>query len=150
LKAGAKRRVAHRHPLPNAANAIRRTTKRQFPDDILAVLRKAKSLRIRAGIGDHRLIGIWFVMVKERVFVRSWSVKPNGWYRTFLKEPRGAIRVADHEIAVGAVRINSKRVRNEIDCAYLEKYHTKWELKYAEDLGSAKSRATTIEITPLS
>ena len=150
MKAGAKRRVAHRHPLPNAANAIRRTTKRQFPDDILAVLRKAKSLRIRAGIGDHRLIGIWFVMVKERVFVRSWSVKPDGWYRTFLKEPRGAIRVADHEIAVGAVRITSTSVRDAIDRAYLEKYHTKWELKYAKDLGSAKSRATTIELTPVS
>ena len=145
----AKRRVAHQRPLQTAANGLRRTTKRQFPDDILTVLRKAKSLRIRAGTGDHRLIGIWFVMVNDRIFVRSWSVKPGGWYRTFLKQPRGTIQVGAHEIAVGAVRITSKSLRDAIDRAYLEKYQTKWELKYAKDLGSAKSRATTIELTPL-
>ena len=33
--------------------------KRQFPDDILAVLRESKVLRIRAGISQHRFIGIW-------------------------------------------------------------------------------------------
>lgn len=126
------------------------TTKQQFADDVLALLRKAKGLRIRAGTGDHRLIGIWFVIVKDRVFVRSWSVKPDGWYRTFLKQPRGAIQVAKFEIAVRARRVTGKSLRDEIDRAYLEKYRTKWELKYAKDLGTAKSRATTIELTPLS
>jgi hypothetical protein len=60
-------------------------------------------LRLRAGSGAHRFIGIWVVVVKGRVFVRSWSVKPNGWYRTFLKEPRGTIQVANYEIAVRTV-----------------------------------------------
>jgi len=27
----------------------------------------------------------------HRVFVRSWSVKPNGWYRIFLKEARAGV-----------------------------------------------------------
>ena len=39
--------------------------KRQFPDDILAVLREAKGLRIRAGTSQHRFIGIWVVVVKD-------------------------------------------------------------------------------------
>ncbi len=86
--------------------------KRQFPDDILAVLREAKGLRIRAGTSQHRFIGIWVVVVKDRAFIRSWSVKPNGWYRTFLKDPCGAIQVADHEIAVRAVRIRDERLRD--------------------------------------
>lgn len=55
--------------------------KRQFSDDTLAALRQSKGLRIRAGTGQHRFIGIWVVVVRDRVFVRSWSVKPNGWYR---------------------------------------------------------------------
>ena len=108
---------------------------RSFPDDTLAVLRASKGLRIRAGTG--------------RVFVRSWSVKPNGWYRTFLQEPRGSIQVADYEIAVHAKCIRSERLRDEIDRAYLEKYNTAGALKYARDLGRAKSRATTIELVPL-
>jgi len=78
------------------------------------------------------------------------SVKPNGWYRTFVDEPRGTIQVKDHKTAVGAVNIKSESLRDAIDRAYLDKYNTAWELKYAKDLGSAKSRDTTIEFVPRS
>lgn len=124
--------------------------KRRFSDDILAVLRESKGLRIRAGAGSHRFIGIWVVVVKDRVFVRSWSVKPSGWYQTLLKEPRGTVRVADHEIAIRAVPARDKRLKDAVDRAYLDKYNTPGALKYAKDLGSAKSRATTTELVPLS
>ena len=86
--------------------------KQHFSDDILSELRESKGLRIRAGTGAHRFIGIWVVVVDERVFVRSWSVKPQGWYRTFLEEPRGTVQIADREIAVRAVRARDKRVRD--------------------------------------
>jgi hypothetical protein len=125
------------------------TTRRQFSDDTLAALRESKGLRIRAGTGEHRFIGIWVVVVRDRVFVRSWSVKPNGWYRTFLREPRGTIQVKDRKIAVRAVRIKSEDLRDAIDRAYLDKYNTAGALKYAKDLGRAKSRDTTIEFVPL-
>ncbi len=122
---------------------------RRFADDILAVLRSSKGLRLRAGNGDHRFIGIWFVVVKDRVLVRSWSVNANGWYRTFLREPRGAIQVAEFEIAVRAACIRSERLRDAVDRAYLDKYNTSGALKYAKDLARAKSRATTTELVPL-
>ena len=95
--------------------------KQQLLEALLTELRRAKGLRISAGTGSHRFIGIWVVVVKDRVFVRSWSVKPDGWYRTFLREPRGAIQVASQEIAVRAVRVSDKRLRDAIDRAYLEK-----------------------------
>ena len=122
--------------------------KQRFPDDILAVFRESKGLRIRAGTGPHRFIGIWVVVVNDRVFVRSWSVKPRGWYRTFLEEPRGTVQIADGEIAVRAVRTWDKRVRDAVDRAYLDKYNTPGAIKYARDLGSAQSRATTLELRP--
>jgi hypothetical protein len=122
----------------------------RFSDDTLATLQESKGLRIRAGTGQHRFIGIWVVVVRDRVFVRSWSVKPNGWYRTFLKEPRGSIQVAGHTIGVRAIRTKSESLRDAIDLAYLEKYNTAGALRYAKDLGSAKSRATTMELVPLS
>jgi hypothetical protein len=122
--------------------------KRFFSDELLAVLKKSKSLRVRAGRGAHRFIGIWFVVVEDRVLARSWSVKPNGWYRTFLREPRGAIRVGKIEVAVRAVPIRNKGLRDAVDRAYLEKYNTAWELKYAKDLATEKSRATTLELVP--
>ena len=97
----------------------------------------------------HRFIGIWVVVVNDRVFVRSWSLKSRGWYRTLLAEPRGAIRVAGHEIPIRAVRTRSEHVKSAVDRAYLEKYNSMGAIKYARDLVRTKSRATTIELQPL-
>ena len=126
---------------------------RQFSDAILQVLRECSGLRIQVGSGDHRFIGIWHVVVQNRVFVRSWSVKETGWLRTLFPatsamkgEPHGVIQVKKHRIAIAARPVTDKKTRNAIDRAYLEKYKTPGALKYAKDLCSAKSRATTIEL----
>jgi hypothetical protein len=89
------------------------------------------------------------VVVEGRVFVRSWSLKPRSWWRTLLIEPVGAIRVAGRTVAVRAVRTRSERLKDAVSRAYLEKYGAGGSLKYARDLGSAKSRATTTELVPL-
>jgi len=125
-----------------------RKAKRRFADDILAAMRDSKILGIRAGTEPHRFIGIWVVVVAGRVFVRSWGLKPRSWYRTFLKEPRGVVQVADRQIPVRAVRTRSERLKDAVDRAYLAKYRTPGSIKYARDLGRAKSRATTTELVP--
>src|SRR5713226_1899309 len=98
--------------------------KRRFSKDILAKIRNGKILGIRAGTKPHRIIGIWAVVVEGRVFVRSWSLKPRSWYRTFLEEPRGVIEVNGREIPVHAVFTRSERLKNAVDRAYREKYNT--------------------------
>jgi hypothetical protein len=123
--------------------------KQRFAGDVLDAIRDGKILGIRAGTGPHRIIGIWAVVVEGRVFVRSWSLKPRSWYRTFQEEPRGVIQVAGRTIPVHAVRTKSERLKDGIDRAYLEKYDTPGSVKYARDLGRAKSRATTTELVPL-
>ena len=119
----------------------------QLPATLLTDLRSSKTLRVKAG-ERHRFIGIWMVVVQNRLFVRSWSIKARSWYRTFLKDPRGFIQVGKRAIPVRAVRTRSARLRAAVDRAYLKKYATKWEAKYAKDLASPKSRATTIELRP--
>ncbi len=126
-----------------------RADMRKFTGKTLAAIREDKILRVRAGTAPHRFIGIWAVVVEGRVFVRSWSIKPRSWYRTFLEEPRGAILVAGREIEVRALRTRSERLMDAIDGAYLEKYNTQGSIKYARDLGRVKSRATTTELVPL-
>jgi hypothetical protein len=123
--------------------------KRRFADNILAAVRDGKILGIRAGTQPHRIIGIWAVVVERRVFVRSWSLKPRSWYRTFLKDPRGVIQLGSRKISVRAVRTRSERLKHSIDHAYLKKYKTPGSIKFAKDLGRAKSRATTTELVPL-
>ncbi len=122
--------------------------KRRFPDEVLTAIRDGKIIGLRAGSEPHRFIGIWAVVVEGRVFVRSWSLKPRSWYRTFLVDPHGTINVDGQEIPVRAVRTRSERLKDAVDQAYLEKYHTPGSLQYARDLGSEKSRATTTELVP--
>jgi hypothetical protein len=119
----------------------------RFSGPVVDAVRDGKILRIRAG-SDHRFIGIWAVVVEDRVFVRSWSIKPRGWYRAFLGDPRGAILVDGREITVRAVRRRGDRLRDAISDAYLEKYRTRGSIKYARDMGRPKSRATTTELVP--
>lgn len=123
--------------------------KRRFSKAILTAIRDSHILGIRAGTQPHRFIGIWAVVVEDRVFVRSWSLKPRSWYRTFLAEPRGVIQVANRKIAVRAVRTRSERLKDAVSLAYRQKYHSPGSIKYARDLGRAKSRATTTELVPL-
>jgi hypothetical protein len=123
--------------------------RRGFSAKTLDALREENILGIRAGTQPHRFIGIWFVMVGNRVFVRSWSLKPRSWYRTLLEEPRGVVTVDGREIPVRAVFTKSEPLKAAVSRAYLEKYHTPGSVKYARDLGRAKSRATTTELVPL-
>jgi hypothetical protein len=120
---------------------------RRFSKPLLEALRDGKTVRIRAGT-RHRFIGIWVVVVHGRLFVRSWSVKARSWYRTFLKDPRGFIQVGNRAIPVRAVRTRSARLKAAVDRAYVKKYATPWEVRFAKDLASPKSRATTIELRP--
>lgn len=125
---------------------------KRFSAAALAAVRDGKYFGIRAGSEPHRFIGIWAVVVVEgRVFVRSWTLKPRSWWRTFLVEPRGALQVPGRarEIAVRAVQTRSERLRDAVDRAYGEKYNTKSSLKYVRGFASAKRRATTTELQPI-
>ena len=135
--------------MPAMASGAKSKPVLRFAAEIVAKLREVKGLRIRAGTGDHRFIGIWVVVVRDRVFVRSWSVKPDGWYRTFLEEPYGTIHIGDRDLPVMAMGIRDKRILDAIDRAYREKYNTPSAIKYAQDLGSPQSRAATLELQPL-
>jgi hypothetical protein len=117
------------------------SARRRFPRDVVAAILDGKHVYIRAGSEPHRFIGIWAVVVQGRVFARSWSLKPRSWWRTFLVEPRGAMRLADRELTVRAVQTRSERLKDAVSRAYLEKYNSPGSAKYARDLCRAKSRA---------
>lgn len=122
---------------------------RRFPPDIVTAVRDGQVIGIRAGTAPHRIISIWAVVVEGRVFVRSWSLKPRSWYRTFREEPQGVMAIQGREIPVRAVQTRSERLKDAVDQAYLAKYKTPSASKYARDLCEEKSRATTMELVPL-
>lgn len=122
----------------------------RFPQDILNAIRKEKIVGIRAGSeSTHRVIGVWAVVVEGRVFVRSWSIKPRSWWRTFLEDPHGSVVIGEREIPIRAVQTRSERLKDLVSQAYREKYNTPGSVQYVKDMSRKKSRDTTTELVPL-
>jgi hypothetical protein len=124
-------------------------TARRFSPGVVAALDEGKILAIRAGSTRHRFIGVWPVIVDGRLFVRSWGVKPDGWYHAFRAEPTGTIRVGERQVRVRAVPRRGERVLVAVDKAYKTKYQTPGALRYVRDFCRAPSRATTTELIPI-
>lgn len=125
------------------------SARQPFPAPVLATIRSKSSLKVRAGQAGHRFLGIWAVVVDDRVFVRSWNDKPTGWYRAWRAEPTGAILVGDKEVAVRAVLARGERLRDRVSAAYLEKYWRPGSAAYARGMDTPERRATTLELVAL-
>ena len=128
------------------------TTKPRFSEETLANINKDRILGIRAGSdSDHRVIGIWVVVVGGRVFVRSYTMKPSGWWRTFLEDPYGEIFVSKRKrgIKVRAVQTRSEKLKDAVSAAYKEKYNTRGSVGYVEEMSRKPLRDTTTELVPI-
>lgn len=123
--------------------------KNTFPEAIIVKIRQERILGIRAGTDSkHRVIGIWAVVVDGCVFVRSWSMKPQSWWRTFLEDPNGEIFVAKRKrgIKIRAKQVKSEKLKEKVSAAYREKYNTRGSIGYVEDMSRSPSRDTTTEL----
>ena len=123
---------------------------RGFPKKTVEFLRSSQIIGIRAGNNSYRFIGVWVVVVEDRVFVRSWGVKPNGWFCTLEADPQGRVQVLDgREFRIRAVFTRSERLKTAVDKAYAEKYHTPASMKWVRDLIKPRCRNTTTELVPV-
>ena len=124
---------------------------RRFSRRRLAQIDAGRILWILAGRGTgHRSIGIWTVVVDGRVYVRSWSLKEGGWYRTFLSDPLGAIQIGDDEVEVKvrALRVRSDRIRDAVERGYALKYATPGSRRYVRGFRAKRRREATLELIP--
>jgi hypothetical protein len=118
---------------------------------IVTAIDESNVLRVRAGAhSDHRFIGIWAIVVDGRVFARSWTLKPGGWYRTFLEDPRGAIQVGERQISVRAIPVRSERMRDAVEQAYATKYSSPGSRRYVRGFRTERRRKSTVEFVPRS
>ena len=118
----------------------------RLPRTVVAAIDASSILGVRAGDrSSHRFIGIWPVVIGGRVFARSWSLKPGGWYRTFLEDPRGALQVGSRVIRVRGVPVKSERLRDAVEEAYAVKYPTPGSRKYVRGFRTKRRREATME-----
>ena len=116
---------------------------------LIAAAADSGIMGIRAGSrSDHKFIGVWPIVVNGRLFARSWTLKPGGWYRTFLDDPLGTLQIGEREVRVRAKRVTSERLLDRIEDGYAEKYDTKASQKYVRGFRAPRRRATTTEFVP--
>ena len=119
---------------------------KRFSRAVVNAADAAKIIGIKAGAkSDHRFTGVWPVVVIGRVFARSWTLKPEGWYRTFLEDPLGTIQVGDRQVRIRAVRARGERLRDAVEQAYAEKYPTPGSVMYVRGFRRPRRRETTLE-----
>jgi len=125
------------------------STGRRFSTAALTEIDRSRILGLRAGGEPHRFTGVWVVVVKGRVLVRSWNDEPDGWYRAFRRDPRGVIQIPPgREIRVRAKPVRGERLLDAMDVAYAEKYPTPGSRKYVIGFALAWRRACSIELVP--
>jgi hypothetical protein len=109
---------------------------------------ESKILGVRAGVRPHRFIGVWAVVVKARIFVRSWNDKPGGWRQAFRADPRGFIEVGGREIRARARKSRGEGLMAAIDVAYRQKYPTPGSRMFVRGFARPRRRKTTLELLP--
>jgi len=120
---------------------------RSFSKAIIEAADKAKILGVRAG-DEHKYTGVWVVVVEGRIFARSWSDKPTGWFRAFKNEPNGTIQIGEREIDVRGRPVRSQRTRDKVTAAFGEKYNTKGSRKWVEGFADPERAVNTMEFVP--
>ena len=113
---------------------------------MIAAIEAAKILGVRAGQrSDHKFTGVWPIVVGDRVFARSWTQAPGGWYHSFQEEPLGVLQVGERQVRVRAVPVRSERILDAIEAGYAAKYPTPGSRTFVRGFRSAKRRAATLE-----
>jgi len=120
----------------------------RFESAILDAARRELVLGVRAGNGDHKFTAVWPVVANDRIFARSWGLRPRGWRSVVARDRCVSIQVGGREMTARAVLVRSERVNAAVDDAYRAKYHTQASAKYVEDLTSGESRRSTVEFVP--
>ena len=119
----------------------------RFPDTLIDAFTSAKIIGVRSGT-QHTYTGVWVVVVKGRVYARSWNDKPTGWFRAFKREPDELAQVATLEIPVRASFPRSARVLGAVTEAFAQKYNTKASRKWVEGFAEPTRESTTVEFVP--
>jgi hypothetical protein len=136
-------------PRGQPSGIMRAMSSTRLPRAVVTAIDASRIMGVRAGTrSDRRFTGVWPIVLDGRVFARSWSHKPGGWFRTLLEDPRGTVQVGERQVRVRAVRVRSERLLDAIERAYAEKYPAPGSRKYVRGFRTPGRRAATVEFCP--
>jgi len=102
---------------------------------------------IKAGNQRPDFLEIWMVVVRDRIFARSWGLAERSWYHSFVKDPMGQIQCGDTIYTIKAIIPSDiNELTDEINQAYLTKYNTGQNIRYSKGIIRQKHIDHTMEL----
>lgn len=101
---------------------------------------------IKAGANRSTFLEIWMVVVKDRIFARSWGLAEKSWYNSFLQDSKGQIQCGNFVFNINAIipRDNNE-LAEVINNEYLTKYNSGHNIDYAKGIIQTKHIEKTME-----
>ena len=124
---------------------------KKFSKAFLKCINDTQITSVRVGKGRDKFTGIWMVVVKDRIFGRSYYGAERSWYTTLLKDGIGEIKCGDEIIPVKGLRpADIKTINKAINKAYEKKYLIKAHNKiWVDGLAAPERVARTMEFIPV-
>jgi hypothetical protein len=121
-----------------------------FDADTLQTLDRTDEIDLETsrseGAPVHR-VTIWIVVDGDAAYIRSVRGPAGRWHRDLLANPRGAIHVAGHRVAIRAVPVDDAETITRVSDALQRKYHERWPGPLAGML-RAEVLPTTVRVQP--
>ena len=124
---------------------------KKFSKAFLQCINENQINSVRAGKGRDKFTGIWMVVVKDRIFGRSYYGAERSWYTSLLNGDNGEIKCVKEIIPVKGVKPSDLDAINKaINKAYQKKYLVKaYNQKWVDGLAEAERVARTMEFIPV-
>ena len=123
---------------------------KKFSKAFLKCINETQITSVRVGNSRDKFTGIWMVVVKDRIFGRSYYGAERSWYTALLNGDNGDIKCVKEIIAVKGVKpADIKTVTKAINKAYEKKYLVKvYNKKWVDGLCEPERVARTMEFLP--
>ena len=124
---------------------------KKFSKAFLKCITETQITSVRVGEGRDKFTGIWMVVVKDRIFGRSYYGAERSWYTTLLKGETGDIKCGNEIIPIKGLKpADINTINKAINKAYEKKYLIKaFNKKWTDGLAEPERVARTMEFIPL-
>lgn len=124
---------------------------KKFSKAFLKCINETQITSVRVGKGRDKFTGIWMVIVKDRIFGRSYYGAERSWFTALLNGDNGEIKCGKEIIPIRGVKpADLDAINKAINKAYEKKYLIKaFNKKWTDGLAEPERVARTMEFIPV-
>ena len=124
---------------------------KKFSKAFLKSINETQITSVRVGKDREKFTGIWMVVVKDRIFGRSYYGAERSWYTALLKGEHGDIKCGKEILPVKGLKpADINTITKAINKAYEKKYQVKaYNKKWVDGLCESERVARTMEFVPV-